>query len=237
MALNFEDLQWMKVVRNDERSCVFGYVRECRLLFDAKDTYYHIPDIVKYLCLFYYHQREFFFVHGSNMKLNQEKTRIVSLEKEIANTAFGNVETNPINDNKENIKVYKWELKIIKMRENSNGSLYLGIDSVNPQRNKGICNCSSLDDTNSINSKYCYWDDGYIESNKRIITTVKSLREKDIITIEYNLGKKKLIFYVNGKQKKIQYKQNEIIFRVEYRVVVCLSHPNDCVELMQFSAK
>ncbi len=57
----FDDFEWIKLVSNKEKHCIFGYIRESQQLFSTINPYYNIPSIVSYLTLFYYYQRELTF--------------------------------------------------------------------------------------------------------------------------------------------------------------------------------
>eukprot|EP01084_Bolivina_argentea_P021086 39165_1 len=50
----------LKIVANSEqckKDVVFGFIRECRLLFPTNEQYYNIVDLIKYWCLLYYFQQ------------------------------------------------------------------------------------------------------------------------------------------------------------------------------------
>ena len=60
------DLAKLKHVDNKTKNSVFGFIRQCQLLFDKNITYYNIPDLIYYTCLLYC-RKEYVFMNGVNI--------------------------------------------------------------------------------------------------------------------------------------------------------------------------
>ena len=62
-TVNFAKL---KNTENTIRNTVFGFIRQCQLLFDKDISYYNIPDLIAYICLSYY-RNQYVFMNGVNI--------------------------------------------------------------------------------------------------------------------------------------------------------------------------
>ena len=108
MALEMEQL---KKIDKRTQFTVFGFVRDAQILLPSIDNpYYIIPDLVTYVVLNFYYQREFWYIVAQGFELsNHERTVTNTNARGWNNMSYVNVEVNSMEK-----CVAKWYIRIDK---------------------------------------------------------------------------------------------------------------------------
>ena len=198
MSFEFERLKYV-----DKRSklLLHGYMHE-----SEKNLSLTIPDLITFICMFYYYQFEYFTDHGDFITLNDDRT-IAQISDNIshvtAHSVYGNIK---IDKSLGNV-ILLWTLKVITLanQDGMDDDLYLGIDSSNKsethsdfsdyQRYTYYALGSDQAKWTNINSEPDSWNDG--KRDNGYVVYGEYLKDGDIVRMEVNIPTESIKFYIN----------------------------------------
>ena len=187
------NLEELKQYCGRDKDVVFGFMRQMQLLLpNDTNSYYNIPPLVIYICLYYYRQHEIFTLYGNKMSVN-ETNNIVKCDGNY-NTVYGNVIIDGLSQ-----AIHVWKVKILELKY---GCIYVGIDS----SNKAVINEDFSDPEMNENSFYSV--DQFGSSNTSwydecTVETIVSLYNEgeiengDCMTMKVNPSKKTIKYFKN----------------------------------------
>ena len=203
-----------------------------------KNLSLNVPDLITFICLFYYYQFEYFTLHGPRIQLNAQNNIATVIDEEFddTHTVYGNIAI----DCNEKV-ICEWKIKILKF--NSNDFIYFGIDSSNKSKaDEDFSNTSLVDyvyyafgtDSNTYSNGNAHRVFGYKHWNHE----GAKLEVADTVTIELDTMNKKLKFLINDNDLKIEYCDQELILKDQvYHLAIALSENGATVELVNFEIK
>ena len=227
------DLKKLNEIDKKTRKLISGYNRQIQnKLNDNKYCLFkHIPNVINYLCTFYYFEFEHFDIIGEGISLSDDKTTITKIAETgvYDNTTFSSSIISSMNSNIE----CKWSLKIVKSKERL---ITIGIA---PYK-KDMMN-TSLWNSKSLHYLYNGWIGykSYIDDKGKSKSTKygSEFGEGDIVDIYINLKSKIITFYVNGKSQGVAFTKIESESDLKYRLFVSMHDRNDSVSLIKFEKK
>ena len=108
-----KQFNWLSMVPQMHKDCVFGFVRDIQKAMPSTSAYYNIPSLVIYLILDYFYQREAFDIHGERITLTDEQSTASLVQGGnafwSANSCFGTISVDF-----NGLYIYEWTIKIIK---------------------------------------------------------------------------------------------------------------------------
>ena len=81
------DFKKVKNFRQRDKDIVYGFIKEIQCLFPKDDSYYNIHDLIKYLCLLYFHH-----IIDSKLLTDEEQTMLMKLFRDHDKTGFDELE-------------------------------------------------------------------------------------------------------------------------------------------------
>ena len=255
MTTNFDVI---KLIDQRTKDIVNGFIKDVQsLLPNNKNTYYNIPSLVMMIITLYYYKPEYFTVHGNYIKLNEDKNVIQYMYKAMEdakfipsyqrhNTVYGNIIINRNSTGK-----YIWKFNIIE--PNTEAIICIGIDSSNKQMKDDMFYKSYINKS-TFYGYQCYGDEdddedggfrmynGSVDVNLDVKYTSQEdygviySAEKNEITMELDMNKKTLKYYVNGMDQGILW--NNINFKNDQQYAMCVSlDENMTLQLSDFQHK
>eukprot|EP01084_Bolivina_argentea_P231709 390670_1 len=203
---------------------VFGYIRtQFNKLFAKREN---IPPIINWICLQYFWEREYFTSHHPGLKLN-ETNDIVTCNFPLSTsrvfTIFGNILIGFDNNT-----LYEWKIKILYLdtsKYKNDNDIGIGIAS-----HKAAVRGHFLD---QCKPSYCYLSNGFIESSDGSTYLYgEKYKTNDTITMQLNLKRKMLKFYVNNKDQGIV--KLKIDYKKLYYLAIALEHQNTSMQIFAF---
>ena len=205
---------------------IHGYIKAMQIeLFsnNIDNPYYNIPTLVINICIWFYHQTDFFSMSGSALKIN-ETGDTVTCVSDHRHSAFGNIE---IDFNEINNMIYRWDLEILKFEDP--WLMDIGIAS---------------DRTKYLNGDFCFLqdpeayfeidNDGDIGSNTRTISYIyceHGFFTGDIVGIELDTKNMNISFYINGLNLGIAFTE---IPKKKYYLAVTFRSVTNSVKIVEF---
>ena len=214
-------LKLLSKIDKRTKDAVYGWIRNK----EKQLKLCNVPSMLKALCILYYRNDEIFHLISDNgIKLSENKKIIANICEFNAynNSNFG------INEIlSESKAIYVWSLRIIKQ-------------SVQRQRNDGI--------TIGISSKYAvnedvmrwsepfyaFWE-GKKGSNNEWGNYSARYRDGDEVSMHLDLVKAEIKLIINRKDQGVAFTDVKQSTSIKYRLLVCLSGKNDCVEITDFT--
>ena len=137
---------------------------------------------------------------------------------------------NQISTNNDNKNIYKWSVKINKSNDNVSGIL-IGISSEIYLEKKSFVSWQySYIQHGRINT-YPEENDGYTHRKHYGI----KFKQGDIITMELDLSKSQIKYYVNNEDQGIAYKNIIRGQDIKYRLAVSLREIDNEIEIVSFT--
>ena len=223
VKINFESLE-----KVDLRThlIIFGYLRQLQQLLlnenSVHNVYIDTPLLINYKCLlFYIGGMDYFFRCGRHCELLNNNKLIKHLKLEWGNATFGKHEILSTSQG-----IHKWTLQ----NKSNNRNFNVGISSINKRTNRifdtfdapfyaysvGLGRKKSTDITHWIN-----YGEGIPKPN-------------DSITVELDLYKKQISFYVNGENQGIAFRNIKTGNNLKYCLAVTILEKSE-IELIEYT--
>ena len=205
---------------------VYGWIRQAEeeLNLDA------VPNGICSIIILYLRMDDIFSIIGEGIKVTKNGKLLTKLEERAKDRAcYGEIEIDSISNG-----IYQWDLNIYDL----SGWVSFGISSFVASDEFGV---SWLAKTGG------YYYGIYVDVKKRnfdIADTIDyDLHVNNIdyisilgavVSIYFNANKGELRYSINGSQPQIAHCDIEKGMDIKYRLIVVLSHKDDCVELTNF---
>ena len=213
------------------KDIVNGYLRlEQDLLPHTENSYYTIPALVIHLILSFFYNPEYFTIHGSRTKLNEDYDTFKFTKDQGnygLNTTYGNIEIHK----EMYCNNFIWKFEIISIKTPI--CVAIGIDSSNKQYSE-----SSFDSIMNDHTFYSYesiQSHSQMRGNSGVKFDYGSIycTAKTTISMELDMKQKTLRYFVNGEDQGIAI--NDVNFANDERYSVAISTDNDIkIKLLQF---
>eukprot|EP01084_Bolivina_argentea_P120909 214336_1 len=208
------------------KDLVFGYVRKAELIWIKNNI---IPDLVRYICLWYYYIPAYFECLGPKISYRKDSEKMEIFKNPIGATVSSSYAA-PIIPSFNNPTIYEWKIKVVKMRPYSisigiDDAKCLSLDGPFTGRNKTTSNYGLIGATGELQ---CLVGDRINGYAKRVIT------DGTIVTMILNLNAKTLQYMINGVDCGIAYKDIRCKPELEYRMAVRM-FSNTSVRLVSFT--
>ena len=215
---------------------VSGYFREYQCILSGKNAdnpYYNIPKLSLYVTLSYYAIIEYFEMVPDTVKLSEEKCCITYNSNNYHyNASYGKILIDPLTDR----GIYKWSLKlkwiktiVIALVSDTNCDKSIYQTTIGTPW-YALSTSGSLDAEANKNKTFVM-DRHYLKDGEK-------LRNGDVICLEFRLDSDKsyIKFHVNGIDKGIAFKSNEIQLNgdIKYRLAITMSNETDSVTIVEF---
>ena len=227
MAFNLKKLQ---KISSKTKLIVCGWIRIVERKLASKKI--KIPNEVQSICILYFAAFEIFDIAGDGIEFTKNGRCITKkIEDSIYTNIYGINEIDSTGDR----SIYKWDILIRNCAEEG-GGITVGISSVvapSPDRTPFL--------ENNLGIHYLY---DSIDGSKHLTSNVwdfegDTYETGDTISICMYLNYDKIVFYKNGCTQfvytNIRRKWDDADLR--FRLVVSLITKEDCVEIVNFSAK
>ena len=226
------DLVKAKAVNQRDEDLTFGYLREAQLLLPNDDNpYYNIPEIVAFITVLYFHMAEYFEFCGDNLNLSDDRMTVKYVLDYMEETsAYGAIRINQ----QDKIKKYIWTFRVENI--DNSASINFGIVESNCELEGDFkkygkyCSFESLFANGSIIADACDIGSENVDEN----AYPEELNDGDIATMELDLNKQRLYFFVNQKLNCESIK-TALEDDKQYKLVICLDDPAG-VTLIDFEA-
>eukprot|EP01084_Bolivina_argentea_P297083 511742_1 len=205
---NLDDFEWVKTVDTFSKCKVCGYLRR---LSDKSD--YSFPDLIYYICLYYYFDREYFTVCHPDMMISNNNMITTAPTYVGEGSVLGNI---CINNDENNL--YVWELEMYNVPESTHTSI--GICAWPPLMNllifDSVMQDLSWDGANIIDCVYTFKNNGsirlYVDEpcDYWLSPYGESFKTGDIIKMELDTMNRTLRYYKNDKDLGIAF--HDIVF-------------------------
>ena len=239
------DFDKLKYVDAKAMLLLHGFIHE-----SEKNLSLTIPDLITFVCIFYYYQWEYFTVHGPRIELNEMKNIATARDTqhedglitagEQHNTVYGNI---AIDASKQ--LIYEWTIKILSTQsDESNENIYIGIDSSNKSRFDMDFSEYAGDIDHAY---YAFGTDSTIYSNgnagrrwnyKSYDDPKAVLDDGDTVIMELDTMNNKLRYFINDIDLDIEYCNENLIVENEiFYLAIALGCEGASVELIHFEIK
>ena len=219
MAVN-ASLEEVKLIDQDTKDTVNGYIRNVQESLPEDNAYYNIPKLIIYWCLLYYDQEEFV----KDPALRSPNFRFLSNTKaqkirDCYNTAFFSKVAKK--------GIHEWKFRLNKF-DSAGFTTIVGIwKTTFPMRYHVKLSTSS--------TRFY----GYYLNNKTLTASGSGIRreygeycrEGDVIEMILNLNKLQLSYRVTEKDYGIAFNNIE---DTTYRAALCLHYRGDIIELLSY---
>ena len=183
MELNLKEIKKADI---KSQYLVFGFVKECQLLFEDKDDNIirNITDLIIYTIIAFYAHFEFFEHFAEDKFKTEDDGRIITKNgDELRLTAYGSIII-PF----ESEAVYTWKIRILK-----GNTIAIGIDEASRKCMQEIFfNCRK-----SKNYAYASGTGKKYSHKKHRVNFLQPYSKDDVITMELNMKEKSLSFAKN----------------------------------------
>ena len=233
-------VQRLDIIDKISINLVFEFIRQCEYEYFGdirlQNAYYNIPMLVNHLCLFYYYICECFTVHGSAITLNNQcNTATITSDFDSTDqilwgewqTVYGSIDIKV-----GSFSIYKWWFKILELDTKSD-DIHIGIDS----SNKTQLEVGFYSRDNKYHN-YAYRSNGDLyKMQDQVACSGLSTGYQcdDIVTMQLDLRRKAIRFWVNEKDQGELFK-NIKIKDIIYHLAVCLEG-NSSIQLIKFERK
>ena len=207
--------QYLAKANKSQRLAVESWVRIQHKILNL----HYIPFAVQSLFIIYYIDYDEFADTGSNITISNDKkmAKQNALPPTLLNIhCFGSLIIQSLNNN----NVYRWDLKITKLNPESYYNIMVGVSSKFKFR---ICmQLPTPQISMSHVIEYTFADGAYIydESVWKWKNYGHRAMENDIISIELDMGRSQVRFYINYKDQGIAYKDIKKGKDIKYRLAV-----------------
>ena len=199
---------------------VYGYIHGMQKILN-------IPDIIIFICLCFYYQREYFSIIDDMVEIQdilENKRKIIKKQSGWNSTAFGFVQIDSLSNH-----IYEWEIKLIKCHD----FVIIGVASYTESKNN-LFTEKQLEKDKEF--RYAY--SGYTGDKRQNIDSWIHYGNKygqgDILKIILDLKVFTMSFCINNKSQGIAFKHIKHGLNIKYNLAVSLYSKNDTVELINF---
>ena len=226
------DLEKVKQVRQSDKDLAFGYIREAQKLLPNNDnSYYNIPEIVRFITVLYVYLAEYFELCGDSLKISDDQMTI-DYEPDFANStsiAYGAIRIN----NQKGFKKYKWKFKVNIINKDVIihfaiiSSHYLSVskfDRADVYYAFTLVVDAQVGASSSHSKSMRYTESGY----------KPRIQDGDFVSMELDLDSKTLHFSVNEIRHN-QYFNIDMGTNTEYKLAVEIDDPAS-VTMIDFEA-
>ena len=217
-----------------QRLTVTGWVKQQQQILDLPN----IPLPLQSLCIVYFNEYDEFEECGSFIKISEDKKSITKTLTIICNAhCFGALQIPSLYNN----RIFKWDIQINKMAHGSPtrdvSDVMIGVSSKQNVENKKINFHSyirkALDYAYTDTGQILIVDTPYLEWKNYGDTAGKD----DIISVELDLNKSQIRFYINDKDQGIAYENIKKGKDISYRFVVAASYKDTELTLINFTTR
>ena len=233
------DLKKVNKISQKNKDTVFGFIRGAQAMLPDNNHYYNIVTLIQHLILFYFHypSDKFDVFDAEIYQLSNEDKTVTNqgpsqdgLYCTKTGSCYGFMKINSMNGG-----IYRWKFCI----ETSKNSIGIGIADTTYAMLKTYniygyhtLKCPTQSKFYGIwtNNTASSWDKGNDTSNN-----IPNFGTDDTLTMELNLNKNKLAFWLNSNDKAVHCFENIAIAEdVCYSIILCVNVRNDCVTLLNY---
>lgn len=211
-------------VDQQTRYAVHGWMRRQQSELEITN----LPPILAVIIVLYYRSSELFDIISKKcIKLSENKTMITKQGQlrgkyKYENNNYGSMEIDSTSNG-----VYQWDLNIVKC-----GWIYLGVAwKYTPNRSTVLY----VGDP----GHYIFGHDATARTSDAFSGPEygECWKDGDIVSIVLDLDKAELSLMINDKDQGVAFTSIERSVDIKYRLFACLTEPEDCVEILNFSAR
>ena len=214
-------LEHVKIIDQDSKDCVNGYVRELQELFPSDAIYYTIPPLIIHWILLYFYIWEKFDADNccSNFKIcNQLQNKTVTKTSSNPGAAYL---TNIIKSG-----VHFWKFKLIRLNK-SGWSITIGV-----WRNNHSKIINKLMSSFECRRKVYGWRVNYnLLCDIKTFSGIARCYQGDTVEMLLDLNQKELKYSKNNGKMFTAYTNIE---DTSYTAVVCAYCMTDCIQLISY---
>ena len=221
---------YLPKANRSRRLIINGWIRK----LEKKYNLNNIPIVIQLLCIVYFNDYDEFAECGSRIIISSDKRMIThdTMTHACDSHCFGSLQISSLS----NDTIYKWDIQITKLNPVSCWNIMIGVSS----KFKLQKSIPWGDIHVRAALEYAYSDNGDILSNHNRFLWKKYGNpsvENDIISVELDLNKQQIRFYINDKDQGIAYENIKTGKDIKYRFVVGALIEGAQLTLINFTKK